>query len=101
MCHIQGPLITPYSSTYFFRVSKKTIRTTLSDHFDRDQNTFFNCEYIATMLFCPENLNLVFEKCTDNNPHDDLLMNGEKIREPLSSLRDITNRSDQDIEIDA
>ena len=57
-------------------MSQKTIKERLLDEFDRASDEPFDSYKIATKLFYPENLNLVFAQCTDNDTHDDLLFDG-------------------------
>ena len=58
-------------------MSQKTIKERLLDEFERPSSDEpFDSYKIATKLFYPENLNLVFAQCTDNDTHDDLLFDG-------------------------
>ena len=64
------------------------------DEFERPTSDEpFDSYKIATKLFYPENLNLVFAPCTDNDTHDDMLFDGT-IRVSRQETMDIeTNRN--------
>ena len=57
-------------------MAQKTIKERLLVEFDRPSDEPFDSYKIATKLFYPENLNLVFKPCTDNDTHDDMLFDG-------------------------
>ena len=75
-------------------MSQKTIKERLLDEFERPSSDEpFDSYKIATKLFYPENLNLVFAPCTDNDTHDDMLFDGT-IRVSRQETMDIeTNRN--------
>ena len=62
------------------RVSQDTILKKLDFEFGRNSTTPFCGDYIGTMLFCPENLNLMFTTCTSNDVHSNFTLDQTKMR---------------------
>ena len=78
-------------------MAQKTIKERLLVEFDRPSDEPFDSHKIATKLFYPENLNLVFNACTDNDTHNDIMpFDDETIRvssrqEPMDMDTNNTN----------